>query len=138
MSKHQILIVDDNPYSVSLISVVLSKNMDCELSVAFDGASAIKKAQEIKPDLILMDWQMPGIDGIRSIELLKEDANTASIPVIMITCLSEMENRLFQFPALKLILKPRLFPLLNCPVHQVLFLLLLINREPINRLKLLF
>lgn len=89
MSKHQILIVDDNPYSVSLISVVLSKNMDCELSVAFDGASAIKKAQEIKPDLILMDWQMPGIDGIRSIELLKEDANTASIPVIMITCLSE-------------------------------------------------
>lgn len=92
MSKHQILIVDDNPYSVSLISVVLSKNMDCELSVAFDGASAIKKAQEIKPDLILMDWQMPGIDGIRSIELLKEDANTASIPVIMITCLSEKSD----------------------------------------------
>src|SRR5574344_795963 len=92
MSKHQILIVDDNPYSVSLISVVLSKNMDCELSVAFDGASAIKKAQEIKPDLILMDGQMPGIDGIRSIELLKEDANTASIPVIMITCLSEKSD----------------------------------------------
>lgn len=92
MSKHQILIVDDNPYSVSLISVVLSKNMDCELSVAFDGASAIKKAQEIRPDLILMDWQMPGIDGIRSIELLKEDAVTASIPVIMITCLSEKSD----------------------------------------------
>ena len=89
MSKHHILIVDDNPYSVSLISVVLSKNMDCELSVAFDGPSAIKKAQEAKPDLILMDWQMPGIDGIRSIELLKEDLATASIPVIMITCLSE-------------------------------------------------
>ena len=89
MSKHHILIVDDNPYSVSLISVVLSKSMECELSVAFDGPSAIKKAQEVKPDLILMDWQMPGIDGIRSIEILKEDAVTASIPVIMITCLSE-------------------------------------------------
>jgi len=92
MSKHHILIVDDNPYSVSLISVVLSKNMECELSVAFDGPSAIKKAQEVKPDLILMDWQMPGIDGLRSIEILKEDADTAQIPVIMITCLSEKSD----------------------------------------------
>lgn len=92
MSKHHILIVDDNPYSVSLISVVLSKNIECELSVAFDGPSAIKKAQEVKPDLILMDWQMPGIDGLRSIEILKEDADTAQIPVIMITCLSEKSD----------------------------------------------
>lgn len=89
MSKHHILIVDDNPYSVSLISVVLSKNLDCELSIAFDGPSAIKKAQEAKPDLILMDWQMPGIDGLRSIEILKEGSDTMHIPVIMITCLSE-------------------------------------------------
>lgn len=92
MSKHHILIVDDNPYSVSLISVVLSKNMECELSVAFDGPSAIKKAQEAKPDLILMDWQMPGIDGLRSIEILKESPDTAQIPVIMITCLAEKSD----------------------------------------------
>ncbi len=92
MSKHHILIVDDNPYSVSLISVVLSKSMECELSVAFDGVSAIKKALEVKPDLILMDWQMPGIDGIRTIELLKQDESTDSIPVIMITCLSEKDD----------------------------------------------
>jgi DNA-binding response OmpR family regulator len=92
MSRHHILIVDDNPYSVSLVSVVLSKNMECELSVAFDGASAIKKAQEVVPDLILMDWQMPGIDGIRTIELLKGDERTSQIPVIMITCLSEKSD----------------------------------------------
>jgi DNA-binding response OmpR family regulator len=92
MTKHHILIVDDNPYSVSLVSVVLSKNLDCDLSVAFDGPSAIKKARETIPDLILMDWQMPGIDGIRSIEILKEDLATAQIPVIMITCFSEKSD----------------------------------------------
>jgi CheY-like chemotaxis protein/DNA-binding CsgD family transcriptional regulator len=92
MNRHHILIVDDNPYSVSLVSVVLSKSIECELSVAFDGPSAIKKARETIPDLILMDWQMPGIDGIRSIELLKEDPATAQIPVIMITCFSEKSD----------------------------------------------
>jgi DNA-binding response OmpR family regulator len=92
MTKHHILIVDDNPYSVSLVSVVLSKNLECDLSVAFDGPSAIKKARETIPDLILMDWQMPGIDGIRSIEILKEDPATAQIPVIMITCFSEKSD----------------------------------------------
>jgi DNA-binding response OmpR family regulator/DNA-binding CsgD family transcriptional regulator len=92
MSKHHILIVDDNPYSVSLVSAVLSPKIDCEFSVAFDGPSAIKKARETIPDLILMDWQMPGIDGLRSIELLKEDLITAQIPVIMITCFSEKSD----------------------------------------------
>jgi DNA-binding response OmpR family regulator len=89
MSNPRVLIVDDNAYSVSLISIILSKEMKCELSIAFEGATAIKKAQEFHPDLILMDWQMPGIDGIRSIELLKENELTRSIPVIMITALTD-------------------------------------------------
>jgi len=91
MSKYQILVVDDNPHAVTLVSIVLSRNIECELSVAFDGSSAIKKALEIIPDLILMDCQMPGIDGIRAIEILKQEPTTANIPVIMITCYSEKD-----------------------------------------------
>src|SRR5574344_1595700 len=91
MPKNRILIVDDNPHAVSLVSIVLSRKLDCELSVAFDGSSAIKQASDINPDLVLMDWQMPGIDGIRAIEILKEDPSTASIPIIMITCYSEKD-----------------------------------------------
>ena len=91
MPKNRILIVDDNPHAVSLVSIVLSRKLDCELSVAFDGSSAIKQAREINPDLVLMDWQMPGIDGVRAIEILKEDPSTASIPIIMITCYSEKD-----------------------------------------------
>ncbi len=86
MPKNRILIVDDNPHAVSLVSIVLSRKLDCELSVAFDGSSAIKQARETNPDLILMDWQMPGIDGIRSIEILMEYLLTQTITIIMITC----------------------------------------------------
>jgi Response regulators consisting of a CheY-like receiver domain and a winged-helix DNA-binding domain len=108
MSKPHILIVDDNSASVSLLSILLSKKMDCELSVAYEGASAIKVARETKPDLILMDWQMPGIDGIRAIELLKQDSSTMDIPVIMITCFSTQEDleKAFSTGAVDFIRKP--------------------------------
>jgi len=108
MPKNRILIVDDNPHAVSLVSIVLSRKMECELAVAFDGSSAIKQARETNPDLILMDWQMPGIDGIRAIEILKEDPATASIPIIMITCYSEKDylEKAFNAGVIDFIRKP--------------------------------
>ncbi len=108
MAKYQILIVDDNPHAVTMVSIVLSRNLDCELSVAFDGPTAIKKAREINPDLILMDWQMPGIDGIRAIEILKDDEATNSIPIIMITCYSERDylQKAFKAGVVDFIKKP--------------------------------
>lgn len=108
MSKYQILVVDDNPHAVTMVSIVLSRNLDCELSVAFDGPTAIKKAREINPDLVLMDWQMPGIDGIRAIEILKEDPATNSIPIIMITCYSERDylEKAFKAGVVDFIRKP--------------------------------
>lgn len=108
MAKYQILIVDDNPHAVTMVSIVLSRNLDCELSVAFDGPTAIKKAREINPDLILMDWQMPGIDGLRAIEILKDDEATNSIPIIMITCYSERDylEKAFKAGVVDFIKKP--------------------------------
>jgi len=108
MAKYQILVVDDNPHAVTMVSIVLSRNLDCELSVAFDGPTAIKKAREINPDLILMDWQMPGIDGIRAIEILKEEEATNSIPIIMITCYSERDylEKAFKAGVVDFIKKP--------------------------------
>lgn len=108
MAKYQILVVDDNPHAVTMVSIVLSRNVDCELSVAFDGPTAIKKAMEIIPDLILMDWQMPGLDGIRAIEILKEAPATSSIPVIMITCYSERDylEKAFKAGVVDFIRKP--------------------------------
>jgi len=108
MPKYRILVVDDNPHAVSLVSIVLSRKMECELLVAFDGSSAIKQARETNPDLILMDWQMPGIDGVRAVEILKEDPVTAVIPVIMITCYSEKDylEKAFQAGVVDFIRKP--------------------------------
>lgn len=108
MAKYQILVVDDNPHAVTMVSIVLSRNVDCELSVAFDGPTAIKKAMEIIPDLILMDWQMPGLDGIRAIEILKEAPATSNIPVIMITCYSERDylEKAFKAGVVDFIRKP--------------------------------
>ncbi len=108
MPKYNILVVDDNPHAVTMVSIVLSRNIECELSVAFDGPTAIKKAREIIPDLILMDWQMPGIDGIRAIEILKEDPETTNIPIIMITCYSERDylEKAFKAGVIDFIKKP--------------------------------
>lgn len=108
MPKYNILVVDDNPHAVTMVSIVLSRNIECELSVAFDGPTAIKKAREIIPDLILMDWQMPGIDGIRAIEILKDDPETTNIPIIMITCYSERDylEKAFKAGVIDFIKKP--------------------------------
>ena len=64
ISGSTILIVDDSPVSSMVVSLMLKKNSDyCTVRV-WDGQACIKKAKEVKPDLILLDIQMPDMNGI--------------------------------------------------------------------------
>jgi diguanylate cyclase (GGDEF)-like protein len=87
-----ILLVDDNPTNLSVLSHAL-KAAGLKTRFAVDGESAIEQAVEDAPDLILLDLQMPGIDGFETCSQLKTDPRTKDIPVIFITASTDVENK---------------------------------------------
>jgi two-component system cell cycle response regulator len=89
----QILVVDDVPANIKLLEAKLSSEYYDVLTAA-DGFEGIKKAKEQKPDLILLDVMMPGMDGFEACQKLKSDPELSHIPVVMVTALSEKSDRL--------------------------------------------
>ena len=87
-----ILIVDDSPTEVFQMRRML-ENYGFETESAADGAEGIRKAREIRPDLILMDIVMPGVDGFRATRTLANDLATRAIPVIMVSSKSQESDR---------------------------------------------
>jgi twitching motility two-component system response regulator PilH len=79
-----VLIVDDSPTEVHVLSGYLKKH-GFETETAADGSEGIEKARQLKPDLILMDVVMPGVNGFQATRELARDPRTASIPVVMVT-----------------------------------------------------
>jgi diguanylate cyclase (GGDEF)-like protein len=86
----KILIVDDSIVEVKIIRRLLGSKY--EVIEAFDGKSAIEMANKFIPDLILLDIIMPDIDGFSVCKLLKEQTNTADIPIIFITAASAVQD----------------------------------------------
>ena len=80
----KILVVDDEPDAVELVEFNL-KNAGFEVITAADGAEALKKARATLPDLILLDLMIPEVDGLEVCKLLRRDAATAGIPILMLT-----------------------------------------------------
>ena len=83
----RILIVEDNPANMTL-AVFLLNSAGHEVLDATDAEAGLKLAREEKPDLILMDIQLPGMDGLAATALLKKDDATRAIPVIALTALA--------------------------------------------------
>ncbi len=89
--QQRVLIVDDTPENIAVLVEALRDQY--ELSVAVDGATALEIAtSENRPDLILPDIMVPGMDGFEVCECLKSSPSTADIPVIFVTALNEMED----------------------------------------------
>lgn len=80
----KILVVDDEP-DVLLLCRVNLEFEGYDVIEAHDGEEAIRKVFEEKPSLILLDVMMPGLDGWKVLEMLKDDASTQDIPVVMLT-----------------------------------------------------
>ncbi len=112
MSKYSpangiVMIVDDTPGNLALLSDTLSE-AGYRVLVATDGQSALEQVAYLKPDIILLDVLMPGIDGFETCNRLKSDPDTAHIPVLFMTALSELDNliRGFGEGAVDYIVKP--------------------------------
>ncbi|MEI7668829.1 MAG: PleD family two-component system response regulator [Pseudomonadota bacterium] len=88
----EILIVDDIPANVKLLELKLT-NEYYDVITASDGFQAIEKAKQKKPDLILLDVMMPGMDGFEACKKLKADPEVSHIPVVMVTALSDISDR---------------------------------------------
>ena len=82
-----ILIVEDNPDNMTLTVLLLESAGHAVLS-AVDAEAGLTLAREQQPDLILMDIQLPGMDGLEATALLKGDELTRAIPVIALTALA--------------------------------------------------
>jgi len=88
----KILIVDDNENNRLLMSDILQYR-GYEILEAEDGGKGVSMACELKPDLILLDMQMPGIDGFAAAKMLKSDPLTKDIKVIVVTSFAMKGDR---------------------------------------------
>ncbi|MBU0664877.1 MAG: response regulator [Proteobacteria bacterium] len=88
----RILIVEDNPQNMKLAATVLEKSGYVVLK-AVDADSGILLARQELPDLILMDIQLPGMDGLTATGLLKGDSATSQIPIIALTAFAMVGDR---------------------------------------------
>jgi DNA-binding NarL/FixJ family response regulator len=86
-----VLIVDDDPDAISMLNAALSEAQMTAL-VALSGEQALTIARRIRPDLILMDAMMPGMDGFEACQKIKSDTVIAHIPVVFMTGLSASED----------------------------------------------
>ena len=81
-----ILLVEDNFNNISLIEDVFEfDNIPAKLEVAQSGEEAIRSVIRLQPDLILMDLRLPGIDGLETMEIMKNNALTKDIPIWAVT-----------------------------------------------------
>jgi two-component system cell cycle response regulator DivK len=83
----RVLIIEDNPANMKL-AVLLLHNVGHIALSAVDAETGIAVARADQPDLILMDFQLPGMDGLTATGLLKQDVTTAHIPIIALTAMA--------------------------------------------------
>ena len=90
----QILIVDDSPTEAHVLRGILERN-GFDVETAGNGAEGIALARELKPDLVLMDVVMPGLNGFQATRQLSRDPETSGIPVIIVTTKDQDTDRVW-------------------------------------------
>ncbi len=93
IQKHipTVLVVDDNPKNVQIIALLLNE-LKYKIIIAVNGKSAVDLVERARPDLILLDVMMPGMDGFEACQIIKEKPENENIPVIFLTALTEKVN----------------------------------------------
>lgn len=101
-----VLVVDDTETNIDILMDILGEEYD--VAVAMDGESALEAVDDDHPDLILLDILMPDLDGFEVCKRLKDNSETAGIPVIFLSALSEDEEKQkgFDLGAVDFLTKP--------------------------------
>ena len=120
-SAFNVLAVDDIPLNLMLVQKMLGR-FNFEMRTASGGQQALDAVKEKKPDLILLDLMMPGIDGFEVLRRLRENPETADIQVVILSALNSNEDVVkgFNAGANDFIMKPIIMEkLLTCVVNQL-------------------
>ena len=94
MAIRKILIVDDSPTERHVLNDMLTK-AGYEVATSDNGEDAILKAKSLKPDLILMDVVMPGLNGFQATRAISRDPETRTIPIILCTSKSQETDKIW-------------------------------------------
>jgi two-component system, cell cycle response regulator DivK len=82
--KKRVLVVDDNDLNLKLMTYLLATE-NCEVLTAVDAQQARRTLREVKPDLMLLDLQLPDMDGLSLTRLLREDPSTSGLRIVAVT-----------------------------------------------------
>jgi two-component system cell cycle response regulator DivK len=98
MSPHRILVVEDNPKNLKLVRDVLTYS-GYEVIEATTGEDGVRLAEQVGPDLILMDLQLPGIDGAEALRRIRIGGHALGVPVVAVTAfaMNDDRTRAFEF-----------------------------------------
>jgi len=104
--QRKILVIDDDSKYLKLVKDLLEV-AGFKVILSEDAETGIAAAKEQLPDLILMDYQLPGLDGLQASKILKKDEATKNIPLVFITAsVTEEEKKLFIAEEYPMITKP--------------------------------
>jgi two-component system cell cycle response regulator DivK len=92
MTPHRILVVEDNPLNLKLVRDVL-QFAGYDVIEAKSGEEGLRVAQQDPPDLVLMDLQLPGIDGTETLRRLRQGSLGRDVPVVAVTAFAMAEDR---------------------------------------------
>ena len=84
-SMHTLLYLEDNPADLKLVEQIIARHYNIRLLTAMNGNSGIEIARASQPDVILMDINLPDINGFKALKILRSDPATAYIPVLAIS-----------------------------------------------------
>ena len=92
MYKKRVLIIDDEENFCKLVKKNIEQTGEFEVDIATNGDDGIRLAREIKPDLILLDVIMPGMDGADVISLIRNDKSIKDTPIVFLTAIAREEE----------------------------------------------
>jgi DNA-binding response OmpR family regulator len=114
----RVLVVDDEPLIVQMLTIALGYE-GFDVTVARDGLEAIHKASVTKPDLVILDWMMPNLDGLETARKLR---NSGSVGILMLTARGEDEDQVagLESGADDYLIKPFTLPVLLARIKAIL------------------
>ncbi|MFG6467203.1 HD domain-containing phosphohydrolase [Roseateles sp. BYS87W] len=93
MSRQRVQVIDDNAINLALFQALLGKLPDCDAVVFADAHAGLAWAQAQRPDLIVLDYMMPGLDGVQLLQALRQTPGCEDLPVLMITADADKDTR---------------------------------------------
>lgn len=93
MTTQVVQVIDDNPINLALFKALLARLPDCSAHLFDDALAGLAWAQQQRPDLIVLDYRMPGLDGVELVQRLRRTPGCEDLPVLMITADGDKDTR---------------------------------------------